>query len=64
MGRVRHVRNGGEVQLLTPGESYYVDGSEQETNTVFEFYCCYYHKCPRCFKTGRDVKRIATKTVP
>ena len=34
MGRVHHVRNGGEVQVLTPAESYYVDGFDQETNTV------------------------------
>lgn len=26
-------------------------------NTVFEFYGCYHHGCPRCFKRNRDVKR-------
>lgn len=41
MGRVRHVRNGGEVQVLTHSESYFVDGFDEETNTVFEFYGAY-----------------------
>ena len=57
MGRVRHVRNGGEVQVLTAAESYYVDGFDEETNTVFEFYGCWYHGCSHCFKHYRDVKR-------
>lgn len=57
MGRVRHVRNGDEVQVLTPSESYYVHGFDEETNTVFEFYGCWYHGCLHCFKPYRDVRR-------
>ena len=57
MGRVRYVRNGGEVKVLTPAESFYVDGFDEATNTVFKFYGCYYHGCPLCFKRNRDVKR-------
>ena len=57
MGRVRHVRNGGEVQVGTPGEMVYVDGYDETTHTIFEFYGCYYHGCPRCFKRQRDVTR-------
>lgn len=34
MGRVRHVHNGGKVQVLTSAESYYVDGFAEENNTV------------------------------
>ena len=56
MGRVRHVRNGGKVQVLTPAESYYVDGFDEENNTVFEFYGCWYHGWPQCFKRHRNVK--------
>ena len=37
MGRVRHVRNGGEVQVLTPAQGYYVDGIDQQTKTVLNF---------------------------
>ena len=50
MGRVRHVHNGGEVQVLTSAESYYVD------SFVFEFYRCWHHGCPQCFKRHRNVK--------
>ena len=28
---------------------YYVDGYNDETMTVYEFYGCFYHGCPRCF---------------
>ena len=57
MGRVRHVRNGGEVQVLTPAEVMFVDGFDQVTNTIYEFYGCWYHGCPRCFKKQRNVRR-------
>lgn len=56
MGRVRHVRNGAEVQVLTATERYYVDGFDEETNTVFAFFGCWYHGCPQCFKRNRDVR--------
>lgn len=61
MGRVRHVRNGGEIQVHRPAELYYVDCFDEETNTVFEFYGCYFHGCPRCFKRHRDVRRTCYK---
>ena len=57
MGCVRHVHNGGEVQVLTPSESYHVDGFDEKTNTVFEFYGCWYQGCPHRFKPYRDVRR-------
>lgn len=31
-----------------------VDGFCAETNEVYEFYGCYYHGCPRCFKHKID----------
>ncbi|XP_031338143.1 uncharacterized protein LOC116167047 [Photinus pyralis] len=31
-----------------------VDGYCDETKDVFEFYGCYYHGCPRCFKYARN----------
>lgn len=37
MNRIRHVKNGGEVQVLTCSEMYYSDGCEETTNTVYEF---------------------------
>ena len=56
MGRVRHVRSGGEVQVLTPAEMVFVDGFDQEINTIYEFY-----ECSRCFPRNRDVRRNCLK---
>ena len=49
--------NGGEVQVGIPGEMVYVDGYDETTHTIFEFYDCNCHGCPRCFKRQRDVRR-------
>lgn len=56
VGSVRHVRNWGEVKVLTPAEEYFVGGFDESTNTVFEFHGCYYHGCKNCFKK-RDLRR-------
>ena len=42
---IRHAKNGGEVTL----GPYTVDGYDQESNTVYEFYGCYWHGCPHCY---------------
>lgn len=57
MGLVRHVRNGGEVQVLTHAEMVFIDGFDQETSTIYEFYGCYFHGCAHCFPRNRDVRR-------
>ena len=44
-GNIRHARNGGEVTL----GSYTVDGYDEESHTVYEFYGCYWHGCPECY---------------
>ena len=61
MGRVRHVRSGGEVQVLTPAEMVSVDGFDQETKTIYEFYGCHFHGYPRCLPRNRDVRRNCHK---
>ena len=61
MGLVCHVRNGGEVQVLTHAEMVFIDGFDQETNTIYEFYGCYFHGCPHCFPRNRDVRRNCHK---
>ena len=61
MNRIRHVKNGGEVQVLTPAEMYYSDGYYETTHTVYGFYGCYLCGYPRCFKRQRDVKRNCHK---
>ncbi|XP_061191720.1 uncharacterized protein LOC133199940 [Saccostrea echinata] len=42
---IRHARNGGEVKI----GSYTVDGYQEATRTIYEFYGCYWHGCPTCY---------------
>lgn len=30
---------------------YYVDGYDENTNTIYEFNGCFYHGCLKCLKT-------------
>ena len=39
-------------------DSYFVDGYDPSTRTVYEFDGCLYHGCPRCYPT-RDAKHYA-----
>ncbi|CAH3192185.1 unnamed protein product [Porites evermanni] len=56
--RIRHVRNGGEQSVRTIANSYFVDGYDPLTRTVYEFHGCLYHGCPRCYPS-RDAKHYA-----
>ena len=47
--RIQHAGNGGEVRVLTPGQSFLVDGYNTTTKTVYEFHGCLFHGCPLCF---------------
>lgn len=40
-----------EVQL----GCYYADGYHPETRRVYEFFGCYFHGCPKCFPTKRNI---------
>lgn len=57
--RIRHVRNGGEQTVRTAVTSYFVDGYDPVTRTVYEFHGCLYHGCPTCYP-NRNVKHYAT----
>ena len=57
--RIQHVRNGGEQSVRNAVTSYFVDGFDALTRTVYELYGCIYHACPTCFST-RDAKHYAT----
>ena len=46
--RIRHVRNGGEQSVGTIVDSYFVDGYNPLTSTVYEF-----HGCPHCYPNRR-----------
>ena len=46
---IRHARNGGEHVILRGDKTYYVDGYDEQTRTVYEFNGCFWHGCPKCF---------------
>ena len=54
--RIKHVRNGGEQCITTPTDSYFVDGFNPATNTVYEFYGCFWHGCRTCYSNNRHCK--------
>ena len=49
-GNIKHALNGGEKELTIDDKAYKVDGFCEETNTVYEFYGCFRHGCPSCYK--------------
>ena len=53
---IRHARNGGEHVILHGAKTYYVDGYDERTRTVYEFNGCFWHGCPKCFP-NRDKTR-------
>ena len=47
---IKHAPNGGGKELTIDDKTYKVDGFCEETSTVYEFYCCFWHGCPSCYK--------------
>ena len=47
---IQHALNGGEKKLTIDNKTYKVDGFCEKTNTVYEFYGCFWHGCPKCYK--------------
>ena len=47
---IQHALNGSEKKLPIDDKTYKVDGFCEETNTVYEFYCYFWHGCPNCYK--------------
>ena len=47
--KIRHALNTGEQTLLIENKAVHVDGYNADTNSVYEFQCCFYHGCPKCF---------------
>ena len=48
--KIQHALNGGEKKLTIDDKTYKVDGFCEKTNTVYEFYGCFWHGCPNCYK--------------
>ena len=53
---IKHVRNGGEQCVTTSTDSYFVDGFNPATNTVYEFNGCFWHGCRTCYSNNRHCK--------
>ena len=55
----QHVRNSleGEAKVITPAQTYNVDGFHAESNTVYEYQGCFHHGCIKCFPNHRQKKR-------
>ena len=43
------IRHGGEHVILRGDKTFYVDGYDERTRTVYEFNGCFWHGCPKCF---------------
>ena len=54
--KILHVRNGGEQCVTTSTDSYFVDGFNPATNTVYEFNGCFWHGCRACHSNNRHCK--------
>lgn len=44
--RIAHFGNGYEFKI--PNTNYKADGYDARTNTIYEFYRCFWHGCPKC----------------
>ena len=67
---IQHALNGGEKVLTIGDKTYKVDGFCEETNTVYEFYGCFWHGCPNCYKPNiinsksqRDMGTLNDQTI-
>ena len=47
---IKHALNGGEKKLTIGNKTYKVDGFCEETNTIYEFYGCFWHGHSSCYK--------------
>ena len=47
----------GDAHVLTPAQSYNVDGYHAPSNTVYKYHGCFYHGCRKCTPTQRQKKR-------
>ena len=47
---IQHNLNGGEKELNIGNKTYKVGRFCEKNNTVYEFYGCFWHGCPNCYK--------------
>ena len=64
---LRHAANGGEVRI----GNYRADGFDKTSNTIYEYYGCFHHGCPKCFPeantrnpdTRKRLKKVYMETL-
>ena len=47
---IKHALNGGEKKLTLNNRTYKVSGFCEKTNTVYEFYGCFWFGCSKCYR--------------
>ena len=47
---IKHALNGGEKKLTIDDKTDKVDGFCEETDTIYEFYDCFWHGCTKCYR--------------
>ena len=47
---IKHALNGGEKKLTIDDKTHKVNEFCEESNTVHEFYGCFWHGCPKCYR--------------
>ena len=62
--------NDGEKKIYVDNKKFYVDGFCEKTNTIFEFYGCFWHGCKKCYKeeilnpiSRKTMKDLYNKTI-
>ena len=57
---MQHVRNSlnGEAKVLTPAQTYNVDGYHAASNTVYEYNGCIFQGCRKCYPKQGNLKRF------
>ena len=55
LGRpLQHVGNVGEHAIRDGNRTFHADGYDPDTNTLYEFYGCFWHGCRTCYPQARN----------
>ena len=50
--QIHHALNGGKIQIIINNQIYKVGGYCDKNKTVYEFYGCFWHGCPNCYRSN------------
>ena len=68
---IQHKQRFGQKVLIINSKKYYPDGYScadagfSSNDTIYEYYGCYFHGCPKCFRKAEDLynKTIARENI-